>query len=581
MIVNIQAIMKPWKSLNKVLVFGLAAVCFSSCNEDFPNLLKGYPSDIAADAGKAKVLMIVVDGLRGQAIQDIEPATLKQLHRRSMYTFGGLADTSKIAMTNETGWANLLTGVEPAKHGVKANDLGTANLGAYPTIFGRLKTQNTGLKSVAFTSNADLSTHLTKDADKKQSFAGDDNATLSGALAEIQTGDMDLMMVQFGDVEKAGKTATYESDDPVYSAAVREADVKIGKLVDAVKKRSTYGQENWLVIVTSNKGGKIESSVVDNTVYGDHSRNTYTLFYSPKFAERIIARPNSQQIPFIGNAVRFTYGNPPVNAILDDASKFNFGTDKDFTINLLLKCTNPGGGWNYPIFFAKRVAGFSGNGWNFFGESQNGNTVWGFNSSMGGQVFGKPINDGNWHIITIVVSRSGATDVIKGFTDGKFDMEVTAGSGNADNAAPLAIGKWNGNANESADWSIANVQIYNTAFTNQEVAEHAGITHIDNTHAKYNNLMGYWPGYTDVNTGMLKEKTGRAGDMRLTGPYSWVSFSDVASYLKPPISYAFYRSVPNSIDVPFIIYQWMGVITPKEWALDGKSWTPTFIDIRD
>lgn len=69
--------------------------------------------------------------------------------------------------------------------------------------------------------------------------------------------------------------------------------------------------------------------------------------------------------------------------------------------------------------------------------------------------------------------------------------------------------------------------------------------------------------------------------MRLTGPYSWVSFSDVASYLKPPISYAFYRSVPNSIDVPFIIYQWMGVITPKEWALDGKSWTPTFIDIRD
>src|SRR5690606_10549635 len=99
----------------------------------------------------------------------------------------------------------------------------------------------------------------------------------------------------------------------------------------------------------------------------------FTLCYSPKFAERVLARPNSTQIPFIGNAVRYTYGSPAVNAILDDADAFNFGNDQDFTISLFLKYTTPGGNWNYPIFLAKRVSGFSGAGWNLFGEIRDGN----------------------------------------------------------------------------------------------------------------------------------------------------------------------------------------------------------------
>ena len=100
-------------------------------------------------------------------------------------------------------------------------------------------------------------------------------------------------------------------------------------------------------------------------------------------------------------------------------------------------------------------------------------------------------------------------------------------------------------------------------------------------HPKYDALVGYWPGYDDINTGLLTELTGRADDMRLTGPYSWTSFSDVVSYLKPPISYAFYRAVPNAVDVPFVIYKWMGVNVPDNWALDGRSWTPNFFAIRD
>jgi len=562
----------------KKLLFLCSVLFLSACNDKMPNRLREYPADIAADAGKPKVLFLVADGLRGKAVQDIEPANLRRLRRRALYTYGGLADTSAVPMTNETGWTNLLTGVEWRKHRVNATDLSQLS-DDYPTIFSRLKTGKKTYKSVSFTSSDDLSAHLATDADMRETFAGDDAQTFARALAEVQQGDADLVFVQLDNVEKIGQQHSYESSDSDYEAAVRDLDGKIGQLVEALEARPTYDGEDWLVVITSNKGGDAVNTEVDNTVYGDNTRNTFTMFYSPKFADRVLARPNSQQIPFIGNAVRYTYGSPRVNAILDEASSFNFGSSQDFTITLFLKTTNPGGAWNYPIFFVKRVQGFTGPGWNFFGENRGGNTTWGFNSSIGGQVFGKAINDGKWHAITIVVNRSNSS--IRAFTDGDFDAQQNANGNNLNNNAPLAIGKWPGNDAQLPDWMIANVQVYNTAFTDEEVKAHAGVTIIGADHPKWNQMIGYWPGYADVNSDKLTEMTGKAGDMKLSGPYSWVSFTDVESYLKPPISYAFYRSVPNSVDIPFMIYKWMGVNTPEEWALDGKSWTPNFLDIRE
>lgn len=560
--------------------FVLGVFSLTSCNKDVPNLLKEYPSDIAANAGKAKVLYIVADGLRGNAMQDLEPANFKKFKRKSLYTFGSLADTSTVEMTNESGWANLITGVEPKKHQVINGDLSKLNV-AYPTVFSQLKNSAKAYKSIVYASSDKLGEHLTDGVENKFTYGGDDSQTFSAALKEVKEGDADLVFVQFEEVEKVGQASSYESKDADYAKAIYDLDEKVGQLIEGLEGRADYSKEDWLVIFTSNKGGEVETDIIDNTVYGDASRNTFTAFYSPKFAERVLARPNSQEIPFIGNAVRYTAANPAVNARLDEAQAFNFGNNKDFTINLFLKVTNPGGAWNYPIFFAKRVSGFGGNGWNFFGESRDGNTVWGFNSNIGGQVFGDPVNDGEWKVITLVVERSGEQDSIKAFTNGKFNQGQVANGNDLNNPAPLVIGRWAGNDNTSADWIIANVQIYNTAFTREEVKEYAGITHIDETHPKYSSLIGYWPGYDDVNTGFLTEKTGRAGDMRLTGPYTWMNFTDINSFLKPPVSYAFYRNVPNAVDVPFMIYKWMGVNTPTNWGLDGRSWTPRFSDIRE
>lgn len=571
---------KMTKHNRGVLWMVCTMLVLTGCNKDMPNLLKEYTADIPADGGKAKVLFIAVDGLRGKAVQEFEPATIRSLRRNAVFTYGSLADTAKTTLTTQIGWANLLTGVEPAKHKVTGTDLSTADLLNYPSLFTRMKESTKELTTAAFTSSEEL-LQLATDADIKESSSGDDAATLSAALGEVSSGESDLIFVQFDDVEQAGQASSYESDDAAYRAAITEVDAKIGKLVTALEARENYPNESWLVIISSNKGGPAKSVEVDNTVYGDHSRNTFTLIYSPKFSPRVLARPNSREIPFVGNAVRYTYGATRVNAILDDASAFNFGTDKDFTITLFIKSNIAGGNWNYPIFLAKRVRGFTGSGWNMFGEVRNGNMAWGFNSSIGGQVFGSAINDGGWHSVSIVVSRSGGADSIKAFTDGVFNQATTANGNNLNNDAALSIGKWDGNDNSSPDFTIANLQVYNTAFSNAEIASLAGIARVDQTHPKYGNLLGYWPAYDDVGTAKLTEQSGKSTDMRLTGPYGWMSFSDVVSHFRPPISYAYYRSVLNSVDVPFTIYKWIGVTTPPVWNLDGKTWTPSYIEIRN
>ena len=114
-----------------ILVAMTCTALLSACNGEFPNLLREFPSDNPPEAGRAKVLYIVVDGLRGKAVQDLDPPRLKQLRRHALYTYGSLADTATTTMVNATGWANLLTGVEPAKHGTTDDDFSGLDIAAF------------------------------------------------------------------------------------------------------------------------------------------------------------------------------------------------------------------------------------------------------------------------------------------------------------------------------------------------------------------------------------------------------------------------------------------------------------------
>lgn len=556
---------------------------FGACNKDFPNLLQNFNEAKDSPESRDKVLLVIVDGLSGPAMQDIAPTNIDLMTRNGLVTYGSLADpTTDFEVTNQSVAASLLTGVNSAKNKVVGSDLSPIDLSKYPTIFTKLKQNAVSRKSSLFTSDAKYGSSLGKDAEVK--VESNDVAVVTAAASSLANTESDLNVIHLTEVDKAGKSSAYSAADTKYVAAINVLDKQVQSLWETIKKRASFNTENWVVIVTSGRGAVSTDPITDFTPYGDSMRDTYTLFYSPKFARKIVPRPNSKEIPFVANATRYTYAsNNQVIGKLADVNKFNMGTGSDWTMTLFLKHNVANASYNYPIFFAKRVEGFSGAGWNFFLEGN----YWGFNSSIAGQAFGPTINDGEWHALTAVIKRSGSQDSVYVYTDGTNatvsgkSSQVSANGNNLDNSSPLTLGYNPGNGNTDCNISICNVQVYNRAFSAEEVKRYGGVTHIDESYPFWSDLQGYWPGYGDVNTTVLTEKTGKgAGNFKLTGPVAWTSFNELVPFFQPPIEESFYRLVPNAVDIPFMIYQWLGVSVESSWNLDGKSWTPNYTQIR-
>lgn len=574
---------KSFNLYNKIAVGIVTLVLFGACNKDFPNLLQNFNEAKDSPEIRDKVLLVIVDGLSGPAVQDIEPANLTTYTRNGLVTYGSLADpTTDFEVTNTSVAATLLTGVNSVKNKVNTDDLSVLNTAEYPTIFSQLKNIGTGRKSTFFTTSDNYANYLGKDAVVAK--GADDKTVIASVVKNLSTDSADFNVVHLAQVEQVGRQYGFGKTVPQYVDAVTEVDKQVKELVESIKARQSYSHENWLVVVTSGKGATSTDPVTDFTAFGDAKRDTYTLMYSPKFSRKILPRPSAKDIPFAGNATRYTYAsNNQVVSKLDDLNKFNMGAGSDWTITLFLKYNVANGSYVYPSFLSKRAAGFGGVGWNMFLEGG----YWGINSSIAGQAFGPNINDGEWHALTTVIKRSGSQDSLYVFTDGTNASvsgkvsQVTVNANNLDNTAPLTIGYLGSDGNTNADISICNVQIYNRAFTFDEVKRYGGVTHIDQTFPFWNDLQGYWPGYDDVNTALLTEKTGRAGNFKIKGPVTWTSFNELVPFFQPPISESFFRQVPNAVDVPFMIYQWLGVTVQSSWNLDGKSWSPNYTQIRN
>ncbi|MDH5828161.1 LamG-like jellyroll fold domain-containing protein [Sphingobacterium faecium] len=552
-----------------------------SCNKDFPNLLQNFNEAKDSPENRDKVLMVIIDGLAGPAVQDLEPVNLTEMTRSGMVTYGSLADpTVDFKLTNAAVASTLLTGVNAKKNKVTTDDLSNLDTDAYPTIFSRLKSVKKQEVSALYTSSDDYATYLGKDAHVQKGAT--DEAVVANAINGLKTDSADLNVVHLKAVDQAGAASGYDVSAAAYVEAIKKMDKQVQDLVNTIKARESYLHENWLVVITSGKGGDAETPVTDYTAFGDSKRHTYTLMYSPKFARKILPRPNAKDIPFVGNATRFTYsGTGKVTGSLTDVNKFNLSTNEDWTITFFAKHNVANSNYNYATFFAKRAKGFEGTGWNIFSESGG----WGFNSSFAPQTFGNYINDGNWHALTVVIKKSGSQDSIHMYTDGVKAAisgkvpQNALNSANFDNSIPLTIG-YTQRDGDNLDMSICNVQIYNKAFTHDEVKRYGGITDIDETFPFWDNLEGYWPGYDDVNVNRLTEKTGKADHFNVKGPVSWVSFNELVPFFQPPINDSFFRQVPNAVDVPFMIYQWLGVSVESAWDLDGKSWSPNYAQIR-
>jgi hypothetical protein len=567
---------KQGKNLALTAVLALLATVLFTCNKDFPNKLKDASRNdtLGVNAKTRKVLYIIVDGVRGRALRSLSAPNISKIVKNAIYAYDALSDYGNNTVTNAGAWANMITGVTADKHKVTTNDFAGNNLAAYPTLFARLKQAGTGYRTVSIASTASFNSNLAADATYQKTYENDDATVKTAVTDELQKEDAKLVVAQFHGAEVAGEANSFEDADANYTNAILKIDGYVGEIMAALSARKTYASENWLVVIASNKGGAIapDPNSTDFTSYGDATRNNFVVFYNPRFSTLFVPKPETDNIAYTNTSITYDYsGSKRPNASLQDPATFNFGVYGNFTVQVLIKSLP--GEFYYPTFLSKRAMGFTGPGWNMFLEGD----AWTLNSSVANQAQGTTINDGLWHKLTAVFD--GVNKKVRVYTDGVLNTTRDMNGNNPNNNSSFKLGYIPGSEDESANVLMTNLQVYNVALTTQQISDYSCKTSIDESNPSYKDLVGYWP-MTEGSGNLLKEKTGKGADLLVGANGAWENFSDLSPALCPDINNSFFTMVPNNVDIPFEIYQWMGIITPASWKLDGRSWNPVYSDIK-
>ncbi len=562
------------------LLLGLLFI--SSCNKDFPNTLRdNYPSDTTnLKDGKRKVLYIILDGVRGNAVSTLSPTNISLLARNAIYTYDGLTDHQTTPTTNATAWANMTTGVNDVKHKITSENFAGGDLSSYPTLFTRLKASNPNYRTVSIASSAAFNTNLAVDATDKQTLPTD-LAVKDALINELKTKDADLILAQFHNPETEGAANGYETTNTAYTAAITTLDGYIGNVMNELKARPSFSKENWLVVIASNKGGEVASAPgsSDLGVYGDQTRNNFIIYYNPKFSTQPLARPDVNSFPYVGSGPRFVATTTSNGfATLSDNSVGNFGTTGEFTFMFKMK-DNASAANYYPAFLGKR-ANFNsvdGQGWGFLFGADDYQLDWGGSPRPGG---GK-VRDGLWHTIAFKIFTLSGTRYLALFTDGvKKTANLNINSKNVNNTAALRIGaNIAANGNELTNIIVKDVALFNVAMSDADLITNMR-KQITSSNPFYSNLLGWWPGDETAGT-TIADFSGKGNNFTANANVSKAAFEDLSANVSPLISTASYRVVINSVDIPTQIYQWMGIMPSTSWKLDGKVWKLLYTDVRN
>jgi len=222
-----------------------------------------------------KALIVGYDGARAESLMaasdDLNVSgflMLMQMGGRSYPVFTGGPEGLEQDTSTAAAWASMLTGKwanEPGGHKVVGN---SAPKGIEPkTALTRLieaeKMQNADfivswnghLVNGGKTYAAEAQYTSEQKIDINWQTTKNDNETFSEAKNAVENG-RDFVFLVLEHCDDAGHTTGFHNRNKRYQKAFRDSDAMAKQLIDAVMARETYAQEDWLLMITSDHGGK-------------------------------------------------------------------------------------------------------------------------------------------------------------------------------------------------------------------------------------------------------------------------------------------------------------------------------------
>ncbi|WP_437223354.1 alkaline phosphatase family protein [Planctomicrobium sp. SH661] len=241
-------------------------------------------SDVRAQPASApresRVLVIGIDGTRPDALKKGDTPNIDGLIQSGAFT-----ETAQILgeryQKNNTlsgpSWSSILTGVWADKHGVQDNEFKGRNFELFPHFFKHLKKFRPDAYTVSLVSWAPIRDMVVAEADVNHveplPNGGDarpsedatarrlrlederDHTVAEKAARILREDDPDAMFVYFHQVDATGHGVGFSPDIPEYVRAIENVDRHIGTVLEGLRSRPGYSDEDWLVIVCTDHGG--------------------------------------------------------------------------------------------------------------------------------------------------------------------------------------------------------------------------------------------------------------------------------------------------------------------------------------
>jgi len=276
--------------------------------------------------GGKRVLYIGVDGCRTDAlVAAMERGLAPQMKAlsesesgllsRQVYAGGEIGTPTHQRTVSGPGWASLLTGFWIDGHGIKDNSFVGARLQTHPHFMRRIKEvnprafcasfadwppihdkiadasrlQGQEFLDVKFTCAPDAQRHFVDNPEK-------DIEVRDAALQTLRMANPDVLFVYFGQVDEFGhgaidSRASFSPDSALYLNAISHVDSHLGELVRAVRGRPSFDAEDWLILITTDHGGRAQSHGGDS----EEERNIWLLAHGKGLdRERLMTQPLPQ-----------------------------------------------------------------------------------------------------------------------------------------------------------------------------------------------------------------------------------------------------------------------------------------------
>jgi predicted AlkP superfamily pyrophosphatase or phosphodiesterase len=209
-----------------------------------------------------KVLLIGLDGVRVDILARVETPVID-----SLAASGFFSDEAKtrVRTVSGPGWSSMTIGARTDKHLVDGNNFEGNDYATYPDFLTRIERERPELNTFAVTDWPPLGTTdsggplFSDDIDVKITFDGEadgyryaDSLSVEAAVEHLRDRDVDAAFVYLGDIDVVAHATNSRS--PEYRAAIEWADTRVGLLLQAVRDRPTYDEEDWLILMSTDHG---------------------------------------------------------------------------------------------------------------------------------------------------------------------------------------------------------------------------------------------------------------------------------------------------------------------------------------